>query len=159
MICVGCGASLTGAEEVLRCQDCGGWLVNEMKRGPHNGRYILDGHIPVPCEDLLTWARWIEDADQQRIVKQEYVGPFWVSTVFLGLDHSFLDDTPPALFETMVFRDPNDEDRREWTKRGWKSNCPPHISLDDAPGYRTSTWELALEQHAEAIAWVKERFN
>lgn len=28
---------------------------------------------------------------------------YWVSTVFLGIDHSFSEDGPPVLFETMVF--------------------------------------------------------
>lgn len=32
------------------------------------------------------------------------VGPFRVSTVWLGLNHSFSSDSPPLIFETMVFR-------------------------------------------------------
>lgn len=161
MMCVGCGATMLGDEEVLRCDHCGGFSVNEddMKRGPHNGRYILRGKIPVPCEDLMTWARWIEDCEDERIVKQEDIGPYWISTVFMGLDHNFLDIGLPRLFETMIFRNPTDEDRREWTARGWKSNCPPHVPVDDAPVSRTATWELALEQHAEAVAWAKGKLQ
>jgi hypothetical protein len=115
-----------------------------------HGRYILKGKIPVPCEDLLTWGRWLEDS-QQRVVKQEDVGPFWVSTVFLGLDHNW-GDGPPLLFETMIFRDVTEADRR---RRGG----PKHVSVDDAPMWRTSTWELALEQHQEAVAWARERLQ
>lgn len=125
-----------------------------------SGRYILDGKVPVPCEDLLTWAEWIENGHEQRIVKQEYVGPFWVSTVFMGLDHNFLEIGPPRLFETMIFRDANDDDLHEWIKRGWSTKgCPEHLSVDDAPVYRTSTWELALEQHTEAVMWAREHLS
>jgi hypothetical protein len=28
-------------------------------------KYILDGHTPVPCDDLLTWAQSLEKADRQ----------------------------------------------------------------------------------------------
>jgi len=113
------------------------------KRGTHNGRYILDGKIPVPCEDLLTWARWIEDHWQDRVVGRDQVGPREVSTVFLGLDHTWHDDIPPRLFETMVFLWKGDERTVE----------------DDAPMWRTPTWEMALETHAEGIAWARERLD
>ena len=114
-----------------------------MKRGSHNGRYILDGKIPVPCEDLLTWAQWMEANDDKRIVKQQDIGPYWVSTVFLGLDHSWTDPELPHLFETMVFT----------TEHGH------HASVDDGYFNRTPTWEMALEAHAEAVAWAKERLQ
>jgi hypothetical protein len=86
----------------------------------------------------------MEGHDGRRIVRQEEVGHFFVSTVFLGLDHSWLDDTPPALFETMVFHyDKNDH----------------RLSADDAPQIRTPTWETALEAHAEAVVWARERLS
>ena len=130
-----------------------------MKTDVGCNRYILDGKVPVPCEDLLTWAHWIE-TDANRIVKQEYVGPVWVSTVFLGLDHNFLrPNGPPMLFETMLFRDANDIDRAQWKRLGWKHHHPEHVSIDDAPSYRSSTWELALEAHEEAVAWAKKRLQ
>lgn len=128
-----------------------------MKRGPHHGRYILDGKIPVPCDDLLEWARWIEE-DGNRIVRQEDVGPYWVSTVFLGLDHSWNDNEPPRLFETMIFRDANEQDRNDSRELGFSGNLR-HISVDDAPMFRAPTWEMALENHAEAVAWVKEQLS
>lgn len=66
--------------------------------------YILEDKKPVPCEDLITWAKWLEKAD--RVVKKDNVyqkdGKVMVSTVFLGLDHSF-GQGPPLLFETLVF--------------------------------------------------------
>jgi hypothetical protein len=72
------------------------------------GKYILEGHTPVPVEDddKLAWARWFENAD--RHVAEDRFGAYRVSTIFLGLDHRFgsitgLEDSPPILFETMVF--------------------------------------------------------
>jgi|SRR5882762_6101347 len=75
------------------------------------GKYILgghDGHTAVPCEDLIQWATWFENAANRR-VRLTQVGPYEVSTVFLGLDHSFLRDIDsPILFETMVFAENGD---------------------------------------------------
>lgn len=46
---------------------------------------------------------WMEDAD--RHVAETIQDDVRVSTVFLGLDHSFGRQGPPVLFETMVFQD------------------------------------------------------
>ena len=62
--------------------------------------YILDNQKVVECKDLITWARWLESAD--RAVAKDTIGESNISTVFLGLDHSF-GEGPPLLFETMVF--------------------------------------------------------
>ena len=64
--------------------------------------YILedDGTIRK-CDDLREWALWYEQREK-RVVAQAKAGEYRVSTVFLGLDHSF-GDGPPVLFETMVF--------------------------------------------------------
>jgi hypothetical protein len=128
-----------------------------------HGRYILDGKVPVPCEDLITWAKWIETSEN-RVVKQEWVGDLWVSTVFLALDHNW-GSGPPLLFETLIFRDATDKDRREMedvAKRlgiEGKVTCPQHIELEGGFGTRTATWELALEAHAEGVAWAKKRLH
>lgn len=64
--------------------------------------YILDKNgEPVAEPDLMTWATAFEGIDRR--VKQEHVGEFFVSTVFLGLDHGW-GDGPPILWETMVFQ-------------------------------------------------------
>ena len=69
--------------------------------------YVLDGHEPVFEPDFLKWAQWFETAN--RIVKQTRSnnGGVMVSTVFLGLDHSFMGGRP-VLFETMIFGGPLD---------------------------------------------------
>jgi len=64
--------------------------------------YILDGHKPVPCPDLIKWSEWMfAEADRQ--VADSMQGDVRVSTVFLGLDNSLFGHGPPMLFETMVF--------------------------------------------------------
>jgi hypothetical protein len=62
--------------------------------------YILDGRTPVKCDDLMEWALWFEAAD--RHVKLTEQGDVMISTVFLGIDHSW-GRGPPVVFETMVF--------------------------------------------------------
>jgi hypothetical protein len=69
--------------------------------------WILDEHGQPKPVDLMTWAYWLENA-QNRIVKQEWIGEVKVSTVFLGLDHNYSlhHNAPPYLWETMVFNGP-----------------------------------------------------
>jgi len=70
-----------------------------------NMYYKLVGKKVVPVKDVLEWGRWFENR-AQRIVKQELLpNGYYVSTVFLGIDHSFsmFRNTPPVVFETMVF--------------------------------------------------------
>ena len=70
-------------------------------------KYILDGHNPVPCDDLIEWARWFETANRH-VAKTKVNKEVTISTVFLGLDHNFGEGCP-ALFETMVFGGKLDE--------------------------------------------------
>ncbi len=90
-------------------------------------KYILNGHRPVPCEDLMTWAKWFGTAD--RTVAKTLIDGVEVSTVFLGLDHRF-SNGPPLLFETVVFGPENEE-------------CD-----------RYSTWEEAEAGHREMCRMV-----
>ena len=64
-------------------------------------RYILVDRRSVPCPWLLSWATWMETED--RHVKETIQDDVRVSTVFLGLDHSFGQSGPPILFESMCF--------------------------------------------------------
>lgn len=67
------------------------------------GLYILDGKNPVPCFDITQWAL----SKSNRIVSKDQFGDVNVSTVFLGLDHSF--GGTPVLFETMIFGGEHDQ--------------------------------------------------
>lgn len=89
--------------------------------------YILDGHTPVPV-DLMTWAAWLDEDRAKRRVAESHVGWFHISTVFIGLDHRFLGDGAPILFETMIFGD------------------------DEKYQTRCCTWDEAERMHAVAIA-------
>lgn len=93
------------------------------------GHYKLgkDRKTPVSC-GLMEWARAIE---KDRVVsKDELSGGVLVSTVFLGLDHSF-GSGPPILFETMIFGGPHD---------GYQE--------------RYSSWDEAEKGHKKALAKV-----
>ena len=90
-----------------------------------------DGHTPVPCKDALKWSAWFEDINKR--VAKTTVGRFWVSTVFLGLDHGLSGKGLPLLFETMVF----DKEESIYQKR-----C--------------CTWDEAVKQHEEAVEIAKK---
>lgn len=96
----------------------------------HLGRPIyfkLQGKIAVPCS-ILEWGMDYEDVNA-RTVARTFIGTLWVSTVFIGLDHSFGgDDAYPAIFETMIFDD-----------------------IEDDYQERCSTWAEAEEMHARAV--------
>lgn len=65
-------------------------------------KYILVDRVPQLCGDVIEWAKWFEKADRR--VAYDRVGDSEISTVFLGLDHSFSQrEHVPVLFETMVF--------------------------------------------------------
>lgn len=66
------------------------------------GLYILDGKTPieVPDQDFLEWAMVHEVQDN--IVGRTQIEDILVSTIFLGLDQSFMR-SKPLLFETMIF--------------------------------------------------------
>ena len=97
--------------------------------------YVLNSrHEAVPVEDVLLWAKWYENAD--RVVKQEWAEQFFVSTIFLGLDHSIgLSDGRPLLFETMVWINSETLNEQE----------------------RCSTWDESLQMHQRMVAKMLER--
>jgi hypothetical protein len=94
---------------------------NEARTGP-SGRYILnDEGDPEPCEDLMTWAAFMENQDARRIAL-DTVGDVMVSTVFLGLDHNFAwlgrgANPHPLVFKTMVFNGPLDQEQDRYHTR------------------------------------------
>lgn len=77
-------------------------------------RYILKDGEAVPCEDLMEWGRWMQDAD--RTVAHDTLGESRVSTVFLGLDHAF-GGAIPILWETMVFGGPLDQEMDRYSSK------------------------------------------
>lgn len=104
-----------------------------------NANYILDCEgNPVPCINISAWARWFEgSSDQRRLAYDDVVDSdgelVSVSTVFLGMDHNFVDDGPPILWETMIFGLGDDQEYQE----------------------RYTSKEAALEGHQKAIQYVR----
>jgi hypothetical protein len=95
------------------------------------GRYILIGQTPVPEPDQLAWAAWMGEHAGCRVAEDQ-IGPYWISTVFLGVDYQ-LREGPPLLFETMVFWAPGGERKDPLVQR------------------RTSAWLEAEREHAAAV--------
>lgn len=53
-----------------------------------------------------SWREWAEDferRDDRRVARTDLWWGGFVSTVWLGLDHRFVGDGPPLIFESMVF--------------------------------------------------------
>ena len=72
------------------------------------GKYILDEDgNPVEEPNLEKWSKWMQDTSR-RVAMTDLASGKVVSTVFLGLDHSFTEEGPPMLFETMVFKAKDD---------------------------------------------------
>ena len=89
-------------------KDFDDWL-NQPASGDH---FILggeDGHQLIPVNAAI-WAIWFETSMPDRIVARTYIdSDCYVSTVFLGLDHSW-GHGPKLLFETMVFQNGHSTD-------------------------------------------------
>jgi hypothetical protein len=69
------------------------------------GQYVLDEQgEPVPEPDIVQWGQWLQTAFKtgSRHLAKDTVDPYWVSTIFLGLDHGF-GDGAPVLWETIIF--------------------------------------------------------
>ena len=73
-----------------------------------------------------------------KVVKQEDVGDFWVSTVWLGINHDFFNLGQPIIFETMIFPRKHKE-----------------IDYDDRYMERYCTEEEAIAGHAKAVEIAK----
>jgi hypothetical protein len=69
--------------------------------------YDLDGN-KITFEEYMEIRKDIS----KWVINKTTVGESKVSTVWLGLNHSF-DDGPPLIFETMVFGGPDND----WQKR------------------------------------------
>ncbi len=82
--------------------------------------YILDADgQPQPFDHTAEWARWFESADRHvamTILTGHATGePVKVSTIFLAIDHNYLRDGPPILWETMVFGSVMDGEQERYT--------------------------------------------
>lgn len=112
-------------------------------------QYILNEEgTPVDCPNILKWGRWMEAGN--RVVKQTEIGRYHVSTVFLGIDHSFglkrmlargqeQGELPSlVLWETMIFVTDHTEDEPDMSQM----NLPKDLSF----------WQERHTSRAEAMA-------
>lgn len=65
-------------------------------------QYTLKEHEIIPCEDILEWGDWFQNAERH-VALTWVTSKVYVSTAFLGLDHNYSWEGPPVLFESMVF--------------------------------------------------------
>lgn len=93
--------------------------------------HILVDKKPQPAKDLIEWGEFMGKPD--RIVAQTEIQDVRVSTVFLGIDHSFFGSGSPLWFETMIFGGEHDM---------YQERC--------------STWEEAEQMHKRACELVVE---
>jgi len=111
--------------------------------------YILDAEHHVVLEpDLLTWARFMEE-HERRIVEQTETKLYWVSTVFLGLDHGWHSRRNlPVVFETMTF------DLKHVVKEGLGDRLMRVREEADLPDWsfdRYCSWDDALTGHRSIV--------
>lgn len=94
------------------------------------GKYLLEGTIVVPCDDLIEWATKLETMEKQLALTVLDSGT--VSTIFIGIDMNYSEQNP-RVFETMIF---------------YKDDCNV---LN-----RYQTWDEAMQGHAEAVKQLIE---
>lgn len=101
--------------------------------------YILDGHTPVPVEDVTTWLRFFAQSTSLEVAATDLTASVAVSTVFVGLD---LGDgsEPPLVFESLVC--------------GLPEGHPLHLRCA-----RSASWEAAEAGHVALVAQVRAALN
>lgn len=138
---------LPGAERNLNyCNDDPSCKDTAMKEAMNNGYYPTKGKFildedgnPKEEKNLYVWGKWFEENQERKRVAFDDVGDLAVSTVFLGLDYTFgFGDEKPALFETMVFKNPGFDSQDEYTER-------------------YATKEEALKGHKEIVEKIKSK--
>lgn len=114
--------------------------------------YILnEDHTVTKIGGLNEYFKWMRENPgaykrqlEIRKIKQEHIGSYFVSTVFLGIDHSFDAESDPILFETMIFF--------EGKGKGTDDDLDSHLT-------RCGTYDEALEMHKEAVALVNKKLS
>jgi hypothetical protein len=77
--------------------------------------YKLDeNNKPVQASDIHDYLELSENSPLSKPIAQEHVGSIFISTVFLGLDHSWNSEIP-ILWETMIFGGEHDQYQERYT--------------------------------------------
>jgi hypothetical protein len=89
----------------------------------------------IPAKDCMDWATAFENLEG-RVVKQEDVGKYSISTVFFGTNLNLHEGSIPLVFETMIF------------ENGTEIYCD-----------RYPTWNMAVKGHERAKRKVTEKIK
>lgn len=120
-----------------------------IKLGPMH--YDRDGQ-PITMREHVA----LREHREYVVVEQTEVGPYWVSTVWLGLDHNFmrLPGVPhvPIIFETMVFS--MEVSYAKARETAWGS-LPEYTFHESHEQERYPTEELAREGHERICKQVE----
>lgn len=128
-------------------------------------KYILDdeGNI-VPCEDIITWGRWLEKAYEtgaRRVGYDDLSRGTYVSTVFLGQDHSYHMtqslDHKPLIWETMIFGGHHNEyQERYYTRAEAEQGHQIALALArSAEPPRGKLWTKYQQARARALKYLR----
>lgn len=98
------------------------------------GYYILNDKGEVESTTIDQWGIWMNNPNNV-IIKQEYIGNAFISTVFLGISYGVVMGKP-LFYETMIFGGEHDSYQVKYTSK-----------------------EEALEGHKKAVALVKGDIN
>ena len=98
--------------------------------------------LPISIEEWNTLSMDME----YKVIGSTEIGPWWISTVWIGLDHRFMGDGPPLIFETMVFtKSARDADRSD----------PEYEKLLEFDCVRYSTEQEAVAGHEAMCLLVR----
>ncbi len=112
---------------------------------------LNDDHTVRPATRREMTDLFSEKGNERRIVKQERVGRWFISTVFLVIDHNFGFKGDPVLFETMIFDESDKRVKRRKTK--WGEIKTEYKWLEHYTE-RYRTWEEAEAGHAQAVKFA-----
>lgn len=123
--------------------------------------YILEpDHTVRKAVSMEEASAFLADPKKKILLQTVGAGGRFVSTVFLGLDHSWMGG-PPLVFETMIF------------EKGWRTKERPKINWKKPklpkgrPNERTaihdwqdrySTWDEAIAGHVAALGLLAAEF-
>jgi hypothetical protein len=122
------------------------WRKKSLERLREGPRYYNRQGEPITLDE---WCKLAIQVDAKRVALSA-VGPYVVSTVWLGLDHGFslYEDAPPIIFESMVF-----------ARGGWESDRDARGRKEDDAFMefdmeRYSTEQQALDGHRAMVETI-----
>lgn len=139
-------------------------LLNDLSTFGALPMYYDRAGFPIPADPdtssdepgwfmpALQWAKRMEDINYRRVAHDELPDGSWLSTVWLGLDHSH-GLGPPLIFETMRFA--KDLTETQWALGGRVSTFAHHDALEfpdifGEPGETTAQLRYSSEEEALA---------